>query len=52
MLHETGLAKRFGAEAVHRAVFLKNRSPTIDVKVMTLEKKWSEKMKMMPYEHD
>lgn len=43
MLQESGLPRRFWGEAVHHAVFLKNRSPTIAVKGMTPEEKWSGK---------
>lgn len=42
MLQDSNLPKRFWAEAVHHAVYLKkNRSPTIAVKNMTPEGKWS-----------
>lgn len=41
MLQDSNLPKRFWAEAVHHAVYLKNRSPTIAVKNVTPKEKWS-----------
>lgn len=41
MLKESALGKRFWAEAVHHAVYLKNKSPTIAVKNVTPDEKWS-----------
>lgn len=43
MLQDAGLEKRYWAEAVNTAVYLKNRSPTIAVKGCTPEEKWTNK---------
>lgn len=40
MLREAGLEKKYWAEAVNTAVYLKNRSPTIAVRGYTPEEKW------------
>lgn len=43
MLQEASLDKKYWAEAVNTAVYLKNRSPTIAVKGCTPEEKWTNK---------
>lgn len=43
MLQEAGLSKKYWAEAVNTAVYLKNRSPTKAVMGLVPEEKWSSK---------
>lgn len=43
LLDEAGLEKIYWAEAVHHAVFLKNRSPTLAVKNVTPEEAWTKR---------
>lgn len=43
MLQEAGLKQQYWAEAVNTAVYIKNRSPTIAVKGVTPEEKWTNK---------